>query len=261
MDLFPQGKDFADNSKRTESGTVDIHSEAPIQLDQVGLCCYWGCEGVRDAVCADAYWLSGGRYAVRLCLSAASNGAMAALRAGGAVRRRIAAGGGAAVRCILRPAHHCYITGDGRAKRPGHALPRRVSAHHACNRPPDGLRRGAGPYSPPENLARPQRQVAFVPCDVPCFFPVGRGDDWLVLKRVVTTLLQNMDAMPGNVFLVAATNHHHLLDTAIWRRFNISILLELPNVQQRERIISDYLREILSDYHVDVKILVLLLKA
>jgi SpoVK/Ycf46/Vps4 family AAA+-type ATPase len=70
-----------------------------------------------------------------------------------------------------------------------------------------------------------------------------------------------MDAMPGNVFLVAATNHHHLLDTAIWRRFNISILLELPNVQQRERIISDYLREILSDYHVDVKILVLLLKA
>lgn len=68
----------------------------------------------------------------------------------------------------------------GRAKRPGHALPRRVSAHHACNRPPDGLRRGAGPYSPPENLARPQRQVAFVPCDVPCFFPVERGADWLV---------------------------------------------------------------------------------
>ena len=78
------------------------------------------------------------------------------------------------------------------------------------------------------------------------------------LKRVVTTLLQNMDAMPGNVFLVAATNHHHLLDPAIWRRFNTSILLELPNVQQRETIVGKYLKETLSDYKVDMKILVLL---
>ncbi|PKM83668.1 MAG: ATP-binding protein, partial [Firmicutes bacterium HGW-Firmicutes-13] len=32
------------------------------------------------------------------------------------------------------------------------------------------------------------------------------------LKRVVTTLLQNFDNMPTNVFLIAATNHDHLLD-------------------------------------------------
>ena len=78
------------------------------------------------------------------------------------------------------------------------------------------------------------------------------------LKRVVTTLLQNMDAMPGNVFLVAATNHHHLLDPAIWRRFNTSILLELPNTQQREIIISRFLSETLDEYKVDVKTLVVL---
>jgi len=78
------------------------------------------------------------------------------------------------------------------------------------------------------------------------------------LKRVVTTLLQNMDAMPANVFLVAATNHHHLLDSAIWRRFNTSILLELPNAQQRGEIIKRFLEETLSEYKIDIKTLVVL---
>ena len=78
------------------------------------------------------------------------------------------------------------------------------------------------------------------------------------LKRVVTTLLQNMDNMPGNVFLVAATNHHHLLDLAIWRRFETSILLELPNAQQRESIIAKFIAETLSDYKIDPKTLITL---
>ena len=78
------------------------------------------------------------------------------------------------------------------------------------------------------------------------------------LKRVVTTLLQNMDAMPSNVFLVAATNHHHLLDPAIWRRFNSSILLELPNVEQRIQIIERFCSEKLSDYDIDIKTLSIL---
>lgn len=78
------------------------------------------------------------------------------------------------------------------------------------------------------------------------------------LKRVVTTLLQNMDAMPSNVFLVAATNHHHLLDPAIWRRFNSSILLELPTVEQRTQIINKFYVEKLADYEIDIKTTILL---
>lgn len=78
------------------------------------------------------------------------------------------------------------------------------------------------------------------------------------LKRVVTTLLQNMDAMPSNVFLVAATNHHHLLDPAIWRRFNSSILLELPNLEQRTQMINRFCSDKLSDYSIDHKTLVIL---
>jgi SpoVK/Ycf46/Vps4 family AAA+-type ATPase len=73
------------------------------------------------------------------------------------------------------------------------------------------------------------------------------------LKRVVTTLLQNLDAMPSNVFLVAATNHHHLLDPAIWRRFNSSILLELPNLEQRNQMIDKFCSDIFSEYEVDKK--------
>lgn len=78
------------------------------------------------------------------------------------------------------------------------------------------------------------------------------------LKRVVTTLLQNMDEMPSNVFLIAATNHHHLLDPAIWRRFDISILLEQPNETQREKIINIALSNYLKDYQIDFKMLVVL---
>ncbi len=78
------------------------------------------------------------------------------------------------------------------------------------------------------------------------------------LKRVVTTLLQNMDAMPANVFLVAATNHHHLLDPAIWRRFNTSILLELPILEQRTQMIERFCSEKLSEYIIDIKTLTIL---
>jgi len=78
------------------------------------------------------------------------------------------------------------------------------------------------------------------------------------LKRVVTTFLQNMDAMPANVFLVAATNHHHLLDPAIWRRFNSTIFLDSPDIDQRESIIRRFIQTMLSEYSVDIKIIITL---
>lgn len=78
------------------------------------------------------------------------------------------------------------------------------------------------------------------------------------LKRVVTTLLQNMDEMPANVLLIAATNHHHLLDSAIWRRFNTSLFLELPNIQQREKMIDKFLHDTLAEYQIATKELLVL---
>lgn len=70
------------------------------------------------------------------------------------------------------------------------------------------------------------------------------------LKRVVTTLLQNFDNMPPNVLLIAATNHQHLLDPAIWRRFNATIALDLPTEQQRKSLIE----KLISKYRIDCKI-------
>lgn len=70
------------------------------------------------------------------------------------------------------------------------------------------------------------------------------------LKRVVTTLLQNFDNLPSNVILIAATNHEHLLDPAIWRRFNFTISLDLPALEQRKALIQNSL----SKYDINAKI-------
>lgn len=71
------------------------------------------------------------------------------------------------------------------------------------------------------------------------------------LKRVVTTLLQNFDNMPSNVILVAATNHEHLLDPAIWRRFNVTITLELPNEDQRKILFEKWFTEFSISQDID----------
>jgi SpoVK/Ycf46/Vps4 family AAA+-type ATPase len=49
------------------------------------------------------------------------------------------------------------------------------------------------------------------------------------LKRVVISLLQNIDAMGREHVLLAATNHEHLLDPAIWRRFSYKVKVGPPN--------------------------------
>lgn len=52
------------------------------------------------------------------------------------------------------------------------------------------------------------------------------------IKRVVSTLLLQIDRLPSHVLLVGATNHSELLDRAAWRRFQIRAELELPGRAQ-----------------------------
>lgn len=59
------------------------------------------------------------------------------------------------------------------------------------------------------------------------------------MSRVVINLLQNIDMFPPESFLIAATNHGHLLDTAIWRRFSV-VEMELPGEDDRRRLIEYY---------------------
>lgn len=67
------------------------------------------------------------------------------------------------------------------------------------------------------------------------------------LKRVVVSLLQNIDALDSQVILLAATNHHHLLDPAVWRRFTYKIELTLPDMDARTRLYEFFLDAYSSD--------------
>ena len=52
------------------------------------------------------------------------------------------------------------------------------------------------------------------------------------IKRVVSSLLLQIDDMPDYVVVVAASNHPELLDRAVWRRFQVRIELPMPTSRQ-----------------------------
>ena len=73
-----------------------------------------------------------------------------------------------------------------------------------------------------------------------------RGDqhDSGEIKRVVSTLLLQLDALPSHVVLIAATNHEELLDRAAWRRFQLTFALSLPGADDRRRYAQELARRI-----------------
>lgn len=95
------------------------------------------------------------------------------------------------------------------------------------------------------------------------------------IKRVVSSLLLQVDRLPSHVIVVAATNHAELLDRAVWRRMQIRLSLpkasrdgktewlrswsERTGVQfgRSERTIADRLRDVsyaeLKDFAEDVQ--------
>jgi len=52
------------------------------------------------------------------------------------------------------------------------------------------------------------------------------------IKRVVSSLLLQLDDLPDYVVIVAASNHPELLDRAVWRRFQVRLELPLPTRAQ-----------------------------
>lgn len=52
------------------------------------------------------------------------------------------------------------------------------------------------------------------------------------IKRVVSSLLLQVDSLPSHVVVVTATNHPELLDRAVWRRFQLRLELPPPSVAQ-----------------------------
>ena len=52
------------------------------------------------------------------------------------------------------------------------------------------------------------------------------------IKRVVSSLLLQIDDLPDYVVVVAASNHPELLDRAVWRRFQVRVELPMPSRAQ-----------------------------
>lgn len=62
------------------------------------------------------------------------------------------------------------------------------------------------------------------------------------LKRVVNSLLQNIDSLSSDTIMVAATNHEQLLDSAVWRRFEFRIHIPKPDHASRVRLVSIFIK-------------------
>jgi MoxR-like ATPase len=62
------------------------------------------------------------------------------------------------------------------------------------------------------------------------------------IKRVVNTLLQNMDDRHRRGVTFGLTNHPSLLDPAVWRRFDVQLEMPLPGAQERVAIVRRVLQ-------------------
>ncbi len=60
------------------------------------------------------------------------------------------------------------------------------------------------------------------------------------IKRVVSSLLLQMDDLPSWTIIAAATNHAELLDRAAWRRFQLRLELPAPSERQITQFITSY---------------------
>ncbi len=58
------------------------------------------------------------------------------------------------------------------------------------------------------------------------------------IKRVVSSLLMQIDSLPHHVIVITATNHPELLDRAVWRRFQLRLELPMPDKIQIERFLE-----------------------
>lgn len=60
------------------------------------------------------------------------------------------------------------------------------------------------------------------------------------IKRVVSSLLLQMDDLPSWTVIAAATNHSELLDRATWRRFQLRLELPAPNKTQIAKFVRTF---------------------
>ena len=75
------------------------------------------------------------------------------------------------------------------------------------------------------------------------------------VKRVVSSLLMQIDDLPSHVIAIAATNHETLLDKAAWRRFQIKVDMPMPNEANLEEFYELFKKRRDFDFGVSASIL------
>ena len=60
------------------------------------------------------------------------------------------------------------------------------------------------------------------------------------IKRVVTSLLMQVDDLPSYTIVIAASNHPELLDRAVWRRFQLRLELPAPTQEAIIRYVEAF---------------------
>ena len=75
------------------------------------------------------------------------------------------------------------------------------------------------------------------------------------IKRVVSSLLLQIDSLPSYVVVVAASNHPELLDRAVWRRFQIRLELAPPTQLQITKLIQSFERRTNQSFGMQSKVL------
>ncbi len=60
------------------------------------------------------------------------------------------------------------------------------------------------------------------------------------IKRVVSSLLLQIDRLPSYVVVITASNHPELLDRAVWRRFQLKLDLSLPKKKDIEQFVKSF---------------------
>ena len=72
------------------------------------------------------------------------------------------------------------------------------------------------------------------------------------IKRIVTSLLMQIDDLPSYTVVVAASNHSELLDRAAWRRFQIRLELPAPTRKQLSLFLNDFASTMDESLGIDV---------
>lgn len=60
------------------------------------------------------------------------------------------------------------------------------------------------------------------------------------IKRVVSSLLLQIDKLPSHVIVITASNHPELLDKAVWRRFQLRLELKKPTKKEIKLYIKNF---------------------